>query len=173
MHWKLSGTIELAVMSFVILSLVEGHTFGGVDIQKIMVDTILTNPSIIRTGDYFTINATVRNISNDTIDILNFGCKGPMRLLFDNTIEVKAISSGICSNPNYIITLKPGESAVLLGPNTELYKGTTEGTVDATMQLEYGKEIDNQTITRAMVENKSSYTWFLTNPFKFEISTLK
>ncbi len=170
---KLFGTIELVITSLVIVSLVEGYAFGGIDFRNIIIDSILTNPSLIHAGDYFTLNATVRNNSNDTIDILNFGCNGPMRLLFDKSIEVKAISSGICYNPKHVITLRPGESTVLSGPDTELYRGITEGIVDATVQLEYGKEIDNQIITSAIVENKSSYMRFLSEPFKFNITTLK
>jgi hypothetical protein len=129
----------ISIVSLVIPSLVEGYAFAGVDTPKIIIDTIQTNPSAVHIGNYFTINETVRNISNETIDILNFGCKGPIRVLFDNSIEVKAkaIKSGICYNPTQMITLKASESAVLLGPNTEDYKEPSGGIVEAVLQLEY------------------------------------
>jgi hypothetical protein len=101
---------------------------------------------------------------------LNFGCKGPINVLFYNNVEVIPITSGICFNTQQIISLKPGESVILSAPDfAEDYKASSEGIVDATLQLEYSVQNDNQTTTRALAENRSNYAWLFSKPFVFEI----
>jgi hypothetical protein len=166
-------TLLLLLITF---SLTENYTYllASIDAPNVIIDNVHTAPPIIHIGDYFILNATVKNISNDTIDILNFGCKGPIEVLFYNNVEVVPITSGICFNPQQIISLKPGESVMLSAPDfAEDYKASSEGIVDAILQLEYSIQNDNQTTTRALAENRSNYAWLFSKPFVFEIlSTL-
>jgi hypothetical protein len=160
------------LLLLITLSFIENYTYvlASIDAPNIIINSIHTDPSIIHIGDYFILNATVKNISYDTIDILNFGCKGPIRVLFDKNVEVKPITSGICFNPQQIISLNPGQSVILSAPDfAEDYKASSEGIVEATLQLEYSIQIDNQTTTAAIAENRSNYAWVFSKPFVFKI----
>jgi hypothetical protein len=143
---------------------------ASLDAPHIVIDNIVTEPSVIHRDDYFILNATVKNISNNTIDILDVGCKGPINVIFDRNVEVKPVASGICFNQQLIHTLKPAESLVLSAPDfAEDYKASLEGIVEATMQLEYIVRIDDGTAAGIINGTESTYTWIFSQPFNFTI----
>jgi hypothetical protein len=146
------------------------HAIASLDAPNILILNIITEPSVIHRDNYFILNATIKNISNDTIDILNVGCKGPIDVTFDKNVEVKSVASGICFNQQPILTLNPGESLVLSAPDfAEDYKASLEGNVEATMQLEYIVRIDNETAPTIINSTESVYTWTFSQPFNFTI----
>jgi hypothetical protein len=173
MHTIYVNMLEVALLLLVTFSFIENHTYvlASIAAPDIIIDSIHTDPSIIHIGDYFILNATVKNISNDAINILNFGCKGPIKVLFDKNVEVKPVTAGICFNPQHIISLNPEQSVILSAPDfAEDYKAASEGIVEAILQLEYVKRFDNQTTTTTTIpENKYTYAWVFSKPFVFKI----
>jgi hypothetical protein len=162
--------IVLILLVIFLLSGSNKHALASLDASNIIIDNIVTEPSVIHRGDYFTLNATVKNISNDTIDILDVGCKGPIHVTFDKNVEVKSVASGICFNQQPILTLKPAESLVLSAPDfAQDYKASLEGNVEATIQLEYIVRIDNETAPTIINGTESNYTWIFSQPFNFTI----
>jgi hypothetical protein len=172
MHTIFVNIIELVLLLLIIFPFIEKqtHVLAGVDAPNIIVDNIQTDPHIVRVGDYFILNATVKNISNNTVDILNFGCDGPIKVIFDKNVEVKSITSGICFNPEQTIALNPGKATILSAPGgIEDYKAISEGTVKATLQLDYIMRIGNLTAPLTIHSNESTYVLFLSKPFAFKI----
>ena len=164
--------IKIVLILLVIFLLSGGniHALASLDAPNIIMDNIVTEPSVIHRGDYFILNATVKNISNDTIDILNIGCKGPIDVTFDKNVEVRSGASGICFNQQPILTLKPAESLVLSAPDfAEDYKASLEGNVEATMQLQYIVRIDSETAPTIINGTESNYVWIFSQPFNFTI----
>jgi hypothetical protein len=164
---------RIKIVSILLVILLLGsnmHLLASLDAPNIIIDDIVTEPSVIHRGDYFILNATVKNISNDTIDILNIGCKGPIDVTFDKNVEVKPVASGICFNQQPILTLKPAESLVLSAPDfAEDYKASVDGIVEATMQLQYIVRIDNENAPSLINGTESNYTWIFSQPFNFTI----
>jgi hypothetical protein len=143
------------------------YTLASIASPNMKIENIHTEPPSVHVGDYFILNATIKNISNDTISVLNFGCKGPIKSLFNENIEVEPATSGICFNPQQIITLSPGESVDSLAPDsTESYKAIHEGIVEAVLQIDYNIQTNNQT---SIAGNGSTYAGFLSEPFTFEV----
>jgi hypothetical protein len=146
------------------------HVLASLAAPNIIIENVITDPPVIYRGDYFILNATVKNISNDTIDILNIGCKGPIHITFDKNVEIKSAASGICFNQQPILTLKPAESLVLSGPDfAEDYKASLEGNVETTVQLEYIVRMDNDTVPTVINGTESNYVWIFSQPFNFTI----
>jgi hypothetical protein len=161
-----------AISSLFILitfSLIENpvYALASVAAPNMIIENIRTEPSPVHVGDYFILNATIKNISNNTISILNFGCKDPIKSLFDANIEVTQAASGVCFNPQQIITLRPGQLVDLLSPDTESYKAIHKGIVKAVLQIDYSMQTDNQ--TTFSISGNGTFAGFLSKPFTFEV----
>jgi hypothetical protein len=162
--------IVIILLTIFLLGASNKHALSSLGAPNIIVHDIVTEPSYIHRGDYFILNATIKNISNQTIDILNLGCKGPIDVKFDKNVEVKSVASGICLNQQPTITLKPAESLVLSAPDfAEDYVASSEGNVEATMQLQYIVRIDNETAPTIINGTESNYTWIFSQSFNFTI----
>jgi hypothetical protein len=109
--------------------------------NNVMVLNPHVNPTIIRVGDTFDINATLVNNSTNAINVKN-GCGGPFSVSFDNHATV--ILKKICNWMPIQIILKPGENITGTSLASNLgYNATSTGITNATITFSYN--IMNQT----------------------------
>jgi len=92
-------------------------------------------PSTIRVGDNFTINATILNNSTNTITVKN-GCGGPFSVLFDTHAKVEV--KKVCNWMAIQIILKPGENITGSSLASNLsYRAVSPGIANATLEISY------------------------------------
>ncbi len=98
-------------------------------------------PTEIKVGDTFAINATIVNKSNDTISVHN-DCSGAFSVAFDN--HVTSGSTRVCNFMAIQIILKPGENITRSTMNSILgFTAESPGTTNATITISY--TVANQT----------------------------
>ena len=120
-------------------------------------------PSVIKVGDTFDINATLVNNSTDTINVNN-GCGGPFSVSFDDHAAV--ILKRVCNWMPIQIILQPGENITGTSLTSNLgYNATSSGTTNATITFSY--DIVNQTASNMTA---SAQTMNVTKSFLFTIS---
>lgn len=103
--------------------------------NDISIQDILVQPTAIRVGDTFAINATLVNNSPNTITVKN-GCGGPFSIVFDShaMVEVKKVCNWMAPQ----IILDPGENIIGTSMASNLdYKAVAPGTVNATVTFSY------------------------------------
>lgn len=120
-------------------------------------------PSTIKVGDTFDINATLVNNSTNTINVHN-GCGGPFSVSFDDHAAV--ILKRICNWMPIQIILQPGENITGTSLTSNLgYNATSSGTTNATITFSY--DIVNQTASNM---TSSAQTMNVTKSFLFTIA---
>lgn len=121
-------------------------------------------PTTIKIGDTFAINATIVNNYNNTISIHN-GCGGPFSVVFDNhaTVDVKKV----CNFMAVQIILKPGANITLTSLSSNLeYKAQSAGIVNANVTISY--TLANQTSGSNMTFDGNATS--ISKPLLFTIS---
>ncbi len=137
---------------------IQGENANTIEIVNLQVQ-----PTKIRVGDTFAINATLVNNSTNTINVRN-GCGGSFSVVFDNhaTSEV----GKICNWMAVQIILKPGENFTGSSLFSNLaYKAIMPGTANSTVTFSY--VVSNQTSPNLLFENNSSN---ISKSFSFTIS---
>jgi hypothetical protein len=120
-------------------------------------------PTSIKVGDTFAINATIVNNYNNTISIHN-GCGGPFSVVFDNHAKVEV--KKVCNFMAIQIILKPGANVTLTSLASNLdYKAQTAGMTNANVTISY--TLANQTGTNMTFSGK---TYSISKPLVFSIS---
>lgn len=120
-------------------------------------------PSAIKVGDTFDINATLVNNSTDTINVHN-GCGGPFSVSFDDHAAI--ILKRVCNWMPIQIILQSGENITGTSLTSNLgYNATSSGTTNATITFSYN--IVNQTASN-MTSN--ARTMNVTKSFLFTIA---
>lgn len=98
---------------------------GGLD-ERIVLDNIKTQPSLVRVGDNIRLDAIVTNHSSRPIQFLGGPCDSPLSAKFDKNIQT--LFTPRCLAMGQLITLKPNESAHIAGPASGiLYKAVSSG----------------------------------------------
>jgi len=159
--------IEKTIFALVLLGLflispylkpIQADSTGNVVILNPQVQ-----PSVIKVGDTFDINATLVNNSTDTINVNN-GCGGPFSVSFDDHAAV--ILKRVCNWMPIQIILQPGENITGTSLTSNLgYNATSSGTTNATITFSYN--IVNQTAANM---TSSVETMNITKSFLFTIT---
>lgn len=124
------------LISFLISPLLRPAQAENVDILNPMV-----NPSTIRVGDTFAINATIVNNSNETISVQN-SCSGAFSAEFDSHVSVGLAK--VCNWMPIQIILEPGKNITSSSLSSNLgYTATSPGIANATLTISY--KIANKT----------------------------
>lgn len=129
--------------------------------NNIEIQNILVQPSMIKVGDTFTINATLINNSPNSISLQRGVCEGPFSVIFDNHVTV--VQNKIaCPMMLMIQKLDPGQKTAGTSPGSALiYRAAESGTANATVTFSYG--VWDQTA--------NSNTWkTISKSFSFTIS---
>lgn len=161
--------LSMPIIVFLLLN-ANGHDlYAGLYKPLVVVNNVTTIPDVLHVGDAFDLNVTISNLHPYDIQVLSFGCKGPANIIFDNLVEVNSTGSGICTNFEPIINLKPNETKTLLSPDVTLYYKTAKpGIINGEIQLEYYKDPNN--INKLDLQNISKkYTSFISHPFSFKV----
>lgn len=128
------------------------------EMGTVVISDIKTDPVVIHKGNDVKINAAVINNSPHTISFVGPGCgNSPLLVTFDKNVNTHPSDQFFCQMYE-VITLKPGENAMVTGPS--LYTVSTAigaGNTTANVTFEYTDEQGNN-------ENTVS------KPFVFEIS---
>ena len=120
-------------------------------------------PSVIKVGDTFDINATLLNNSTGTINVHN-DCGGPFSVSFDDHAAV--ILKRICNWMPIQIILQPGENITGTSLTSNIgYNATSSGTTNATITFSYN--IVNQTASNM---TSSAQTMNVTKSFLLTIA---
>jgi hypothetical protein len=143
------------------------YVHGGIDAPNIIIDKIYVKPNNVSVGNFFNINATIENISPYTIEVLTYGCKSPLKVIFNNNVMTIPVDSAICSNIKSPIKIEPNSSTTLSSSSgVEKYFAVNSGKTNTTLEVEYKiyKDVKNKD------ENKPTiYTWFKSTQFVFDI----
>lgn len=132
---KLVGT-QIAPSDYII-------TFAISDAQSpdVSIENILVQPSTIRVGDTFTINATLVNHSTNVISVHN-DCISPFSATFDSHATVEVIKP--CIYFAISRQVNPGENITATGPGSNIdYRAVSAGTANGTITFSY--TVVNQT----------------------------
>jgi len=121
-------------------------------------------PTLIKVGDAFDINATLINNSTNTINVKN-GCGGPFSIYFDNHAAV--VLKKICNWMPIQIILKPGENITGTSLDSNLgYNATSPGVTNATITFSYSivnQTNANMTSSEQMMNVSKSFLFTITN----------
>lgn len=121
-------------------------------------------PSTIKVGDVFDINATLVNNSTNTINVKN-GCGGPFSVVFDSHASV--FLKKICNWMAIQIILKPGENITGTSLASNLgYNATSSGITNATVTFSYDViNSTNSNLTSSMqtMNVSKSFLFTITN----------
>ena len=130
--------------------------------NNVEIQNIQTQPSIIKVGDIFAINATLVNNLPNAITVKN-GCGGPFSVVFDShaMVEVKKVCNWMAPQ----IILNPGENITGTSLVSNLdYKAVAPGVANATVTFSY--IVDNKTANLSFNNNATDVSKF----FLFAIS---
>jgi len=121
-------------------------------------------PSVIKVGDTFDINATLVNNSTDTINVNN-GCGGSFSVSFDDHATV--VLKKICNWMPIQIILKPSENITGTSLSSNLgYNATSSGTTNATITFSYNivnQTASNMTLSAQTMNVSKSFLFTITN----------
>lgn len=141
----------------------------GDDSGMISIVNPAVQPSVIKVGDGFAVNATIVNNSNQTISVHN-DCNGAFTVSFDNHVTTNMTK--LCNFMAIQIVLKPGENITRSSLFSILgYKAISPGVVNATISASYipvslvSNATDNQ--TSANITSQSPIN--MTKSFQFTI----
>ncbi len=135
-----TGIAVIGIIFFVvILPSMQHQTTGNVEIQNIQVQ-----PSTVRIGDTFTVNATLVNNSQNPIDVTYSSfCGSPFYVIFDSHVIVD-VKQTICAIGLRMDKVNPGEKIIRVGPDSLFaFRATESGITNATVTFYY--EEKNQT----------------------------
>ena len=163
--------LVIYVIAFLFLNINENNISAGIYKSLVIVNNVTSIPDVLHAGDSFDLNVTISNLYPYNIQLLSFGCKGPINIIFDNLTEVYSTGSGLCTNLEPLINLKPNETKTLLTPDLTLYyKTINPGNITGKIQIEYYKNQDQYDINELDIQNISKkYTTFLSHPFSFKV----
>ncbi len=120
-----------------IISTIPSNT-SNVEIQDIQVQ-----PSTIKVGDTFKVNATLVNNYPIPIFLTSGVCQAPFSVTFDNHVAVNQ-NQIICPAMAVLQKIEPSGKTTITSPSFALtYRATEEGTANATVTIPYS--IRNQT----------------------------
>jgi hypothetical protein len=133
---KIHMPVAITVILFVSAAMVLGlQPIQAEKIKRVEILNPEANPTAIRVGDTFSINATIVNNSPNVISVKN-GCGGAFSVIFDNHASVGL--GRICNWMAIQIKLKPGENITVTSLASNLaYKALSAGTTDATLTFSY------------------------------------
>jgi len=101
----------------------------------VMILNPTVQPSAIKVGDTFSINATIVNNSNDAISVHN-DCSGAFSIAFDN--HATSGLKKVCNFMAIQIILQPGENTTVSTQSSVLgFTAVSAGTVNATLTASY------------------------------------
>src|SRR5437660_1342035 len=101
----------------------------------VMILNPTVQPSAIKVGDTFSINATIVNNSNDAISVHN-DCSGAFFVAFDN--HATSGLKKVCNFMAIQIILQAGENITVSSQNSVLgFTAVSSGTANATMTASY------------------------------------
>src|SRR2546425_8445405 len=129
LYLKIFYILVTAILFFFVLP----HTksIQADETNNIEIINVQTQPSIIKVGDKFTINATLVNNSPSTIYVEAGGCAGPFSVIFANHTRINHTYEG-CTLVEIIHKLDPGEKAIETSSDSnDVYMATSAGTVNA------------------------------------------
>jgi hypothetical protein len=118
--------VFITILVFLLLDTYKHPISAGIYKPLVVVNNITTVPDPLHVGDSFDLNMTISNLHSYDIQVLSFGCKGPVNIIFDDFVKVNSTGSGMCTNFEPIINIKPNESRILLSPDVTLYYKTTK-----------------------------------------------
>lgn len=122
--------LSLLVLFIILPYLKPVQADSGISIINLKVE-----PSPIRVGDAFAINATLVNNSPDTINVIN-SCSMPFTVELDNHTTTKL--KKVCNWMSPLVILNPGESVTGSTLNSVVsYKTASFGTANATVIFSY------------------------------------
>ena len=121
-------------------------------------------PTEIHVGDTFSINATIVNNSNDTIQVHN-DCSGAFSVAFDN--HVSAGPTKVCNFMAIQIILKPGENITRSSLNSILgFTAVSPGATNATVTISYivsNKTSPNLSFNGNPINSSKSFLFTISN----------
>lgn len=161
------STIIVAILIFGTMSLTVNLTqninaiYPTKNLTGVKITNIKTSPIFIPTGTNFKINATIINNSPNTIKFVGPTCgNSPLSATFDKNVHIHPSGIMTCLVLQ-IITLHPGEKAMVSGPNAHsIYTATGVGSTKANATFSYTDE-------QGKIKNSVS------NTFEFSIVILK
>jgi hypothetical protein len=158
----------IIIIVFLSLETDGSYVSAGIYEPLIVVKNVSTLPHILHVGDSFDLNVTINNMYPYNIQILSFGCKGFANIIFYNNVKVIPAGSGVCTNFEPVINLKPKETKYLLAPDVTLYyKIAKPGIVKGEIQFDYYRNQSN--VNELDIQNISKkYTSFISHPFSFK-----
>src|SRR5207249_2064131 len=105
--------------------------------DKPEIVNLQVNPSTIKVGDKFTINATLVNNSPNTIYVETNDCTGPFSVAFDNHVIINHKYEG-CTLTATIQELFPAEKITATSARSnDVYMARSAGTVNVTIAFAY------------------------------------
>lgn len=107
----------------------------------VSIENVFAQPSAIKVGDTFTVNATLVNHSLGTITVHN-DCISPFSATFDSHATVEVIKPCIYFAKSRQVN--PGENITVTGPGSNIdYRAVSPGTANGTITFSY--TVENQT----------------------------
>lgn len=163
----ISTTTIIAILIFGTVSLTANLSqnisayYPTKNVTGIEISDIKTSPIFVTVGNNFKINATVTNSSPNTIKFVGPECgNSPIAATFDKNVRIHPSRIMTCLVLQ-IITLHPGEKAMVTGPNAHsIYTTSGVGTTKSNVTFKYTDE-------QGKIQNN------VTKPFVFVISILK
>ncbi len=131
---------------------------NGISIQDIQVQ-----PTIIRAGDTFAINATLVNNSTSQIFVEHGHCEAPFSATFDSHVLVR-VNNITCTTDMVLQKLDPGEKITATSPYSDvIYVAAEAGTANATVTFSYSiwDQINQSNIEKTISE---SFLFAISNP---------
>jgi len=130
----------LLILLTVIISLgfglepVHADDENGISIQNIQVQ-----PTAVKIGNIFTLNATLVNNSSNTVSVGHGACEAPFSVSFDNHVHVTKNNLN-CTSQMVLQKLDPGEKILVTSPYIDLvYKAVSDGISNAVVTFSYFK----------------------------------
>jgi len=155
-------TLHLSIIVILATCLVIGSNAAFADVtNNVEIQNILVQPSAIKVGDTFTVNATLVNNSTNPIVLQHGVCNGPFSILFDNHVTVNQ-NQIICPMIVMLQKIESGEKITVTSPGSALtYRAIVSGTANATITIPYSMR--NQTDqNQSEIEKTISKSFFFT-----------
>ncbi|MBI3622560.1 hypothetical protein HY212_00580 [Candidatus Pacearchaeota archaeon] len=132
------------------------------DTNNVEIQNIQVQPTIIKVGDTFTVNATLVNNSPNTIFLQHGVCDGPFSVVFDNHVTVNQ-NQIVCPMIAMLQKINPGEKITITSPGSALtYRATTSGTANATVTIPYTIDQTDQSQSEIAKTISKSFSFTIT-----------
>ena len=113
------------------------------DNTNVEITDLQAQPSVIKVGDTFTINASLVNNSPNTISLQYGVCEAAFSVVFDNHVKINQ-KNQVCPMLAVLQKVDPGQKITDTGPGSGVtYQAVAAGTANATVTFPY--TIRNQT----------------------------